>query len=190
VVVKVDQIAQRDELGYTSKSPRWAIAYKFPPEEKTTRLVDIKTHVGRTGAVTPFAQLEAVVLSGGTVTQATLHNEDEVARKDIRIGDWVLVAAGRRRHPRGIAPVVSRRTGESGAFRMPEDCPVCGTPWCARRGRRSAACPNELCPSRGVEALFPLRRAGSDGHRGPGGAHHLRAVGARPRPLTRVTSTT
>ncbi|HLI55669.1 MAG TPA: NAD-dependent DNA ligase LigA, partial [Actinomycetota bacterium] len=81
VVAKVDQLAQRDELGYTSKSPRWAIAYKFPPEEKTTRLLEVRTHVGRTGAVTPFAFLEPVILSGATVTQATLHNPDEIARK-------------------------------------------------------------------------------------------------------------
>ncbi|MEA2532823.1 MAG: ligase [Actinomycetota bacterium] len=161
VVVKVDQIAQRDELGYTSKSPRWAIAYKFPPEEKTTRLVDIKTHVGRTGAVTPFAQLEAVVLSGGTVTQATLHNEDEIARKDIRIGDWVLVRRAGDVIPEVIAPVVSRRTGEERAFRMPEDCPVCGTPLVRPEGEKVRRCPNELCPSRGVEALFHFAGRGA-----------------------------
>ncbi|HKN50227.1 MAG TPA: NAD-dependent DNA ligase LigA, partial [Actinomycetota bacterium] len=161
VVVKVDQIAQREELGYTSKSPRWAIAYKFPPEEKTTRLLDIKTHVGRTGAVTPFAQLEAVVLSGGTVTQATLHNEDEIARKDIRVGDWVLVRRAGDVIPEVIAPVVSRRTGEEQAFRMPEDCPVCGTPLVRPEGEKVRRCPNELCPSRGVEALFHFAGRGA-----------------------------
>jgi DNA ligase (NAD+) len=161
VVVKVDQLAQREELGYTSKSPRWAIAYKFPPEEKTTRLLDIKTHVGRTGAVTPFAQLEAVVLSGGTVTQATLHNEDEIARKDIRVGDWVLVRRAGDVIPEVIAPVVSRRTGEERAFRMPEDCPVCGTPLVRPEGEKVRRCPNELCPSRGVEALFHFAGRGA-----------------------------
>ena len=161
VVVKVDQLAQREELGYTSKSPRWAIAYKFPPEEKTTRLLDIKTHVGRTGAVTPFAQLEAVVLSGGTVTQATLHNEDEIARKDIRVGDWVLVRRAGDVIPEVIAPVVSRRTGEERAFRMPGDCPVCGTPLVRPEGEKVRRCPNELCPSRGVEALFHFAGRGA-----------------------------
>src|SRR3989442_2770430 len=161
VVVKVDQLAQREELGYTSKSPRWAIAYKFPPEEKTTRLLDIKTHVGRTGAVTPFAQLEAVVLSGGTVTQATLHNEDEIARKDIRVGDWVLVRRAGDVIPEVIAPVVSRRTGEEQAFRMPEDCPVCGTPLVRPEGEKVRRCPNEPCPSRGVEALFQFAGPGA-----------------------------
>ena len=161
VVVKVDQIAQREELGYTSKSPRWAIAYKFPPEEKTTRLLDIKTHVGRTGAVTPFAQLEAVVLSGGTVTQATLHNEDEIARKDIRVGDWVLVRRAGDVIPEVIAPVVSRRTGDERVFEMPQACPVCGTPLVRPEGEKVRRCPNELCPSRGVEALFHFAGRGA-----------------------------
>ena len=154
VVAKVDQLAQRDELGYTSKSPRWAIAYKVPPEEKTTRLLEVRTHVGRTGAVTPYAFLEAVVLSGGTVTQATLHNEDEVTRKDIRIGDWVLVRRAGDVIPEVIAPVVSRRTGEERVFQMPTECPVCGTPLVRPEGEKVRRCPNELCPSRGVESLF------------------------------------
>ena len=161
VVVKVDQLAQRDELGYTSKSPRWAIAYKFPPEEKTTRLLDIKTHVGRTGAVTPFAQLEAVVLSGGTVTQATLHNEDEIARKDIRIGDWVLVRRAGEVIPEVIAPVVSRRDGSERVFHMPERCPACETPLVRPGGEKVRRCPNELCPSRGVESLFHFSARGA-----------------------------
>jgi DNA ligase (NAD+) len=117
--------------------------------------------VGRTGAVTPFAQLEAVVLSGGTVTQATLHNEDEIARKDIRIGDWVLVRRAGDVIPEVIAPVVSRRTGEERAFRMPEDCPVCGTPLVRPEGEKVRRCPNELCPSRGVEALFHFAGRGA-----------------------------
>jgi DNA ligase (NAD+) len=161
VVVKVDQLAQREELGFTSKSPRWAIAYKFPPEEKTTRLRNIAVHVGRTGAVTPFAQLEPVVLSGGTVTQATLHNEDEIARKDIRIGDWVLVRRAGEVIPEVIEPIVSRRTGEERTFAMPERCPVCDTPLVRPAGEKVRRCPNELCPSRGVEALFHFAGRGA-----------------------------
>jgi DNA ligase (NAD+) len=154
VVAKVDQLAQREELGYTSKSPRWAIAYKFPPEEKTTRLLEIRTHVGRTGAVTPFAFLEPVILSGATVTQATLHNEDEIRRKDIRIGDWVLVRRAGEVIPEVVSPVVSRRTGEERSFEMPTACPVCRTPLVRPEGEKVWRCPNEACPSRGVEALI------------------------------------
>ncbi len=154
VVVKVDQLNQREELGYTSKSPRWAIAYKFPPEEKTTRVLDIRVHVGRTGAVTPFAQLEPVVLSGATVSLATLHNEDEVARKDIRIGDWVLVRRAGEVIPEVIAPVLSKRTGAERRFRMPEVCPVCKTRLVRPEGEKVWRCPNDTCPSRGVEALL------------------------------------
>ena len=154
VVAKVDQLTQREELGYTAKSPRWAIAYKFPPEEKTTRLLEVLVHVGRTGAVTPFARLEPVVLSGATVTQATLHNEDEIARKDIRIGDWVLVRRAGEVIPEVVAPVVSRRTGAEHRFQMPRSCPVCRTPLVRPEGEKVWRCPNEACPSRGVEALI------------------------------------
>ena len=154
VVAKVDQLAQRQELGYTSKSPRWAIAYKFPPEEKTTRLKEVRTHVGRTGAVTPFAFLEPVILSGATVTQATLHNPDEIARKDIRVGDWVLVRRAGDVIPEVIAPVTSRRTGEEQLFVMPTHCPVCGTALVRPEGEKVWRCPNEECPSRGMESLI------------------------------------
>jgi DNA ligase (NAD+) len=154
VVAKVDRIAQRDELGYTSKSPRWAIAYKFPPEEKTTRLLDVAVHVGRTGAVTPFARLEPVVLSGATVTQATLHNVDEIARKNILIGDWVLVRRAGEVIPEVVSPVISRRTGQERPFEMPRDCPVCATPLVRPAAEKVWRCPNQECPSRGVEALI------------------------------------
>ena len=154
VVAKVDQLAQRDELGYTSKSPRWAIAYKFPPEEKTTQLREVRVHVGRTGAVTPFAVLEPVILSGATVTQATLHNVDEIARKGILVGDWVLVRRAGDVIPEVVAPVVSRRTGQEHPFQMPTECPVCGTPLVRPGAEKVWRCPNEECPSRGVEALI------------------------------------
>lgn len=161
VVVKVDDLGHRDELGYTSKSPRWAIAYKFPPEEKTTLLKDIFVHVGRTGAVTPFAFLEPVKLSGATVTQATLHNEDEVRRKDIRIGDTVLVRRAGDVIPQVIAPVVTKRTGKERKFVMPAHCPDCNTPLERERGEAVWRCPNPDCPSRGVEGLFHFGARGA-----------------------------
>jgi DNA ligase (NAD+) len=161
VVAKVDQLAQREELGYTAKSPRWAIAYKFPPEEKTTRLKEIRTHVGRTGAVTPFAYLEPVILSGATVTQATLHNPDEIHRKDIRIGDWVLVRRAGEVIPEVVAPVVSRRTGDEQVFEMPAECPVCATPLVRPEGEKVWRCPNEDCPSRGMELLIHFAGRGA-----------------------------
>lgn len=161
VVVKVDDLSQREELGYTSKSPRWAIAYKFPPEEKTTRLIKIMVNVGRTGAVTPFAILEPVVLSGATVTQATLHNEDQVAKKDIRIGDIVLARRAGDVIPEVIAPIPTRRTGKERKFKMPSECPRCGTPLVRPKGEAVRRCPNEQCPSRNVEALFHFAGRGA-----------------------------
>jgi DNA ligase (NAD+) len=161
VVVKVDQLGQRDELGYTSKSPRWAIAYKFPPEEKTTRLRDIAVNTGRTGAVTPFAVLEPVVLSGATVSMATLHNEDEIARKDIRIGDWVLVRRAGEVIPQVIGPVPSKRTGDEIVWTPPTECPRCQTRLVREEGEAVRRCPNDLCPSRGVESLFHFAGRGA-----------------------------
>jgi DNA ligase (NAD+) len=161
VAVKVDQLAQREELGYTSKSPRWAVAYKFPPEEKTTRLKDVMVNVGRTGAVTPFAMLEPVVLSGATVSMATLHNADEVARKDIRIGDWVMVRRAGEVIPEVISPVPSKRTGKEKKFRMPKNCPRCKTPLTRPVGEKVWRCPNEQCPSRNVESLFHFAARGA-----------------------------
>ncbi|HEX2178574.1 MAG TPA: NAD-dependent DNA ligase LigA [Actinomycetota bacterium] len=161
VVVKVDDLGAREELGYTSKSPRWAIAYKFPPEEKTTKLKDIVVNVGRTGAVTPFALLEPVRLSGAMVSQATLHNADEVERKDIRIGDTVLVRRAGEVIPQVIAPIVSKRTGDEEKFVMPTECPVCGTPLVRAGGEAVWRCPNDECPSRGVEELFHFASRGA-----------------------------
>ncbi|MEX2588303.1 MAG: NAD-dependent DNA ligase LigA, partial [Actinomycetota bacterium] len=154
VVVKVNDLDAREELGYTSKSPRWAIAYKFPPEEKTTLLKDIVVNVGRTGAVTPFALLEPVRLSGAMVSQATLHNADEVERKDVRIGDTVLVRRAGEVIPQVIAPILSKRTGAERKFEMPSDCPVCASKLQRAEGEAVWRCPNEQCPSRGVEQLF------------------------------------
>jgi DNA ligase (NAD+) len=161
VVVKVDDLAQREELGYTSKSPRWAIAYKFPPEEKTTKLLNIQVNVGRTGAVTPFAVLEPVRLSGATVSMATLHNADEVARKDIRIGDWVHVRRAGEVIPEVIGPIPSRRTGKEKRFKMPARCPRCNSVLVRPAGEKVTRCPNDQCPSRNVEALFHFAGRGA-----------------------------
>lgn len=175
VVVKIDQLAHRDELGFTSKSPRWAIAYKFPPEEKSTRLKDIQVNVGRTGAVTPFALLEPVILSGARVVQATLHNQDEIARKDIRIGDWVMVRRAGEVIPEVIAPIPSKRTGKERKFKMPEGCPVCKSALVRPPGEKVWRCPNETCPSRGIESLFHFAARGAMDIEGLGGKtlYHL-----------------
>ena len=120
VVVKVDSVAQQEELGYTAKAPRWAIAYKYPPEERTTLLKRIEVNVGRTGAATPFAHLEPVFVGGVTVSTATLHNEDEVQRRDIRIGDTVIVRRAGDVIPDVVGPVVATRTGDERPFVMPK----------------------------------------------------------------------
>src|SRR5437868_3061235 len=128
VVVKVDDLGQREELGFTSKAPRWATAYKFPPEEKTTLLRHIMVSIGRTGRATPFAQLEPVFVGGSTVGLATLHNEDEVARKDVREGDTVIVRKAGDVIPEVVGPVITKGRRRKGPWHFPKDCPVCGSP--------------------------------------------------------------
>ena len=161
VVVKVDSIAQQEELGYTAKAPRWAIAYKFPPEERTTVLKDIKVHVGRTGAVTPFAQLEPVFVSGVTVTTATLHNEDEIKRKDVRVGDTVIVRRAGDVIPEVVGPVTSKRTGKERRFKMPKKCPSCGSAIERPEGEAVSRCTGIDCPSQRVERLFHFAARGA-----------------------------
>jgi DNA ligase (NAD+) len=154
VVVKVDPLADQRELGFTARSPRWAIAYKFPPEEQTTRLVGIEVNVGRTGAVTPYAVLEPVFVGGATVTNATLHNQDEVARKDLRIGDTVVVRRAGDVIPEVVGPVPSLRTGGERKWRMPAACPFCGSPIVRAEGEAVARCSGGFdCPSRLREYL-------------------------------------
>ncbi len=154
VVVKVDSFQLQEKLGATSKAPRWAIAFKFPPEEKTTKLLDIQVHVGRTGAVTPIAVLEPVRVAGSTVSYASLHNEDEVRRKDIRIGDWVIVRKAGDVIPEIVGPVKDRRTGEERTFEMPTACPVCGAPIVRPEGEAIARCSGGFsCPSQVLERL-------------------------------------
>ncbi len=134
VVVKVDQLALQDELGYTAKAPRWAIAYKFPPEEKTTRLLDIQVSVGRTGVLTPFAVFEPVKVAGSTIQRATLHNEDEVRRKGVLIGDTIIVRKAGDVIPEVVGAVEGLRDGDERAFVMPSDVPQLRRTGLARRG--------------------------------------------------------
>jgi DNA ligase (NAD+) len=154
VVIKVDSMALRARLGSTSKFPRWAVAFKFPAEQKTTLLKKIDVNVGRTGAVTPFAELEPVFLAGTTVSMATLHNADDIARKDIRERDWVLVEKAGEVIPRVIGPVLSRRPPDSQPWTMPTECPRCGATLHRPEGEVVWRCENTSCPAklrRGLE---------------------------------------
>jgi DNA ligase (NAD+) len=145
VVIKVDSMALQERLGTKTRSPRWALAYKFAATQATTRVKDIVVNVGRTGAVTPMAVMEPVEVGGVTVSRATLHNEDEVARKDVRVGDWVLVQRAGDVIPEVVKVITERRTGEEQAFKMPSHCPVCGTPLVRPRGEAVTRCPNPDC---------------------------------------------
>ena len=161
VVVKVNQIAAQDELGYTSKAPRWAIAYKYPPEEQMTKLRAIEIHIGRTGAATPYASLEPVHVGGVTVTSATLHNMDEVARKDIRPGDFVVVRRAGDVIPEVVGPVLDRRPRGLKKWRMPERCPSCGSEIVREEGEAVAYCTGIDCPSQRVERIFHFAGRGA-----------------------------
>jgi len=148
VVVKVDDLALREALGSTARAPRWAIAYKFPPEERTTLLRDIMVSIGRTGRATPFAVLEPVFVGGSTVSVATLHNEDQVAAKDVRPGDIVIVRKAGDVIPEVVGPVLSERPEGLPAWTFPTHCPVCGTRLVRPEGEADHRCPNEACPAR------------------------------------------
>jgi DNA ligase (NAD+) len=161
VVVKADSLAEQATLGYTAKAPRWAIAYKFPPEEQVTTLRDIMVNVGRTGAATPFAVLDPVFVGGAMVGMATLHNEDQVAAKDIRIGDQVMVRRAGDVIPEVVGPVVSARTGKEKKWSMPAVCPFCGNPIVRAEGEAVARCTGGFdCPSRLREWLFHFSSRG------------------------------
>jgi DNA ligase (NAD+) len=147
VVVKVDEVAVQEELGFTSKAPRWAVAFKFPPEEKATRLVDIQVSVGRTGVLTPFAVFEPVLVAGSTIRKATLHNEDEVRRKGVLIGDTIVVRKAGDVIPEVVGPMEGLRTGQERAFEMPSDCPSCGSPVWREPGEVALRCTNVACPA-------------------------------------------
>jgi DNA ligase (NAD+) len=159
--VKVNSLELRERLGATSKAPRWAVAYKFPAEEKTTRLLDIEINVGRTGALTPTAVLEPVFVGGSTVSRATLHNEDEVERKGIKIGDVVLVHKAGDVIPEVIKPIVDLRDGSERDFVMPDHCPVCGSKAHRPEGEVVARCLNVDCPARLFESIFHFASRGA-----------------------------
>ncbi|MBC8067818.1 MAG: NAD-dependent DNA ligase LigA [Deltaproteobacteria bacterium] len=162
VVIKVDALPEQRELGFTAKAPRWAIAYKFPPEEQVTRLRNIDINIGRTGAATPFAFLEPVFVGGATVGMATLHNADEVARKGVLIGDWVIVRRAGDVIPEVVGPVPSRRDGSERAWAMPAECPFCGNPIVRIDGEKVARCTGGFtCPSRVREYLFHFAGRGA-----------------------------
>jgi DNA ligase (NAD+) len=162
VVVKIDALETQRVLGATSRAPRWAIAYKYPPEEVTTRLLDIRVNVGRTGRVTPYAVMEPVKVSGSTVEQATLHNEDEVKRKGVLIGDMVILRKAGEVIPEVLGPVADLRDGCERAFDFPRACPSCGTPLGRDAGEVDWRCPNtRACPAQLRERLFHLSSRGA-----------------------------
>ena len=162
VVVKIDQIALQRLLGSTSRAPRWAIAFKYAPEEVTTRLLDIQVNVGRTGRVTPFAVMEPVKVSGSTVDRATLHNADEVKRKGVLIGDMVILRKAGDVIPEVLGPVADLRTGDEREFVFPADCPSCGTRLAKGEDEADWRCPNtRACPAQLRERLFHLAGRGA-----------------------------
>ncbi|MEW5981917.1 MAG: NAD-dependent DNA ligase LigA [Acidobacteriota bacterium] len=161
VVVKVDDLTLRERLGATAKFPRWAVAYKFPPEQATTRLLRIEVNVGRTGAVTPYAVLQPVRLSGSTIQMATLHNEQDVARRDLRPGDTVIVEKGGDVIPKVVGPVLDLRPADCRGWTMPAECPACGSRLQRPDDEVVWRCPNVSCPARLRRGLlhFASRRA-------------------------------
>src|SRR6478609_636847 len=162
VVVKVDQIALQRQLGSTSRAPRWAIAFKYPPEEVTTRLLDIQVNVGRTGRVTPFAVMEPVKVSGSTVDRATLHNADEVKRKGVLIVDMVILRKAGDVIPEVLGPVADLRTGDEREYVYPIHCPSCGTKLAREEDEVDWRCPNtRSCPAQLRERLFHLAGRGA-----------------------------
>jgi len=153
MVVKVNPIALQEELGNVAHEPRWAIAYKFPAVQGTTRLVDIGINVGRTGSLNPYAIMEPVQVGGVVISRAALHNEEDIHRKDIRIGDWVTVQRAGEVIPEIVGPIVSRRTGEEKIFFMPGRCPVCGAEVIKPEDEAMHRCTNAACPSQALERI-------------------------------------
>lgn len=147
IVIKVDEIDKRDILGQTAKTPRWAVAYKFPAEKKKTKVIDIILQVGRTGAITPTAILEPVRIAGSTVSRATLHNEDYINEKDIRIGDSVIIQKAGEIIPEVVEVVLDDRDGNEVIFKMPESCPACGGEVIREEGEAALRCTNMSCPA-------------------------------------------
>jgi DNA ligase (NAD+) len=153
-VIKLDDLRLQDEAGFTSKAPRWAVAFKYPAEQAETAVRDIVVQVGRTGALTPVAELAPVQLAGTTVSRATLHNEDEVARKDVRVGDTVVIEKAGDIIPQVVKVLADLRPAGARRFALPKACPVCGTPVVRVEGEVASRCPNPDCPAKRREALL------------------------------------
>ncbi len=191
VVIKVSSLAQQAELGTISRSPRWAVAYKFPPEEVETVVLDIAVYVGRTGAVTPVAMLEPVRVAGSTVRRCTLHNEDEVARKDVRIGDTVVLHKAGDVIPEIVRVVTDKRPGKAAPWVMPDRCPACEAELVREPGEVVRRCLNPLCPAQRIERLlhFASRSAMNIEGLGPAVIEQLVDHGyvAEPADLFRLT---
>ncbi|MFD1708214.1 NAD-dependent DNA ligase LigA [Siminovitchia sediminis] len=154
IVIKVDSLEHQEKLGYTAKSPRWAIAYKFPAEEVVTKLIDIELSVGRTGVITPTAILDPVQVAGTTVQRASLHNEDLIREKDIMLGDWVIVKKAGDIIPEVVNVLTERRTGEETIFHMPVQCPACESELIRLEGEVALRCINPKCPAQRREGLI------------------------------------
>lgn len=169
IVIKVDDLALQEELGATGKSPRWAVAYKFAPEQAVTRITDITVQVGRTGVLTPVAELEPVFLAGSTISRATLHNQEEVERKDIRIGDTVVIEKGGDVIPKVVEVNHSKRPEASKPWKMPKNCPVCGTEVIHVPGEVAVRCPSKECQAQVLRRMifFASKDAMDIGHMGP-----------------------
>lgn len=153
VVIKINSITIQEELGFVGHDPRWAIAYKFPAVQGTTRLVNIGINVGRTGSLNPYAILEPINIGGVTISRATLHNEEDIQRKDIRIGDWVTVQRAGDVIPEIVGPITSRRTGDEKVFFMPSKCPECGAEVIRLEGEAAHRCTNTACPAQALEEI-------------------------------------
>ncbi|OGO49335.1 MAG: DNA ligase (NAD(+)) LigA [Chloroflexi bacterium RBG_16_68_14] len=153
IVVKVDDVRLHEVLGVVGREPRWAVAFKFPPTQRTTRLLDIGINVGRTGSMNPYAVLEPVNIGGAVVKLATLHNEEDIKRKDVRIGDTVIVQRAGEVIPQVVGPVASKRTGRERPFVPPEKCPACGTQLVRPEGEVMRYCPNPACPAQTFRLL-------------------------------------
>ncbi len=160
IVIKVDKFSLQQALGQTSRNPRWAAAYKFPPEQETTRIKKIIVSVGRTGALTPVAELEPVKVAGSTVAHATLHNEDEIRRKDVMIGDWVIIHKAGDVIPEIVKVITEKRDGTQAAFKMPDICPVCYSKAIRPEGEVALRCPSIACPAQQFEKIVHFASKG------------------------------
>jgi DNA ligase (NAD+) len=154
VVIKINDLAQQEELGTVARDPRWAIAFKYPPTQVATQLLDIRVNIGRTGSVNPWAVLEPVNIRGVVVSRASLHNEGDIQRKDLRIGDWVLVQRAGEVIPQVVKPIVERRTEQAQVYQLPKRCPFCDTPIERVPDQAMAYCPNKQCPERVLQGVI------------------------------------